>query len=116
MPQVRHWLAVCCVMAVACSPRTSPTTPTEMAVLARSPATPEASSAPAPGIAVTNAPADLAFPPRSEPFEFRQRLELKYRDGLRRAATASFVDLEGGIVWTQEYLRYRVNGCAHGDA
>ena len=26
--------------------------------------------------------------------------------------TASFVDIEGTIVWTQEYLRYRVNGCS----
>jgi len=23
------------------------------------------------------------------------------------------VDNEGDVVWTQEYLRYRVNGCGH---
>jgi gluconate kinase len=55
----------------------------------------------------------VAFPPRNEPFDFRQELERKYRDGLRRTASATFVDIEGSIVWTQEYLRYRVNGCGH---
>ena len=55
----------------------------------------------------------VPFPPRNEPFAFRQQLELKYRDGLRRSATSSYVDIEGAIVWTQEYLRYRVNRCGH---
>jgi len=27
--------------------------------------------------------------------------------------SASYVDVEGSIVWTQEYLRYRVNRCDH---
>jgi hypothetical protein len=65
-----------------------------------------------------NPPADGAvlFPPRNEPFAFRQELELKYRDGLRRSATSSYVDIEGAIVWTQEYLRYRVNRCGHAAA
>lgn len=58
----------------------------------------------------------VAFPPRNEPYAFRQALEAKYRDGLRRAATASSVDIEGAIVWTQEYLRYRVNRCGHAAA
>ena len=61
-------------------------------------------------------PAAVGFPPRDEALEFRIQLEAKYRDGLRRDASSSFVDLEGDIVWTQEYLRYRVNGCGHGDA
>jgi len=55
----------------------------------------------------------VPFPPRSEPYAFRQELERKYRDGLRRNATSSYVDIEGSIVWTQEYLRYRVNRCGH---
>ena len=59
---------------------------------------------------------DVTFPPRNEPFAFRQQLETTYRDGLRRGSVASFVDIEGTIVWTQEYLRYRVNGCGHADA
>jgi hypothetical protein len=61
-----------------------------------------------------DAPAGLvAFPPRDESFAFRQELERKYRDGLQRSPTSTFVDLEGSIVWTQEYLRYRVNACGH---
>jgi hypothetical protein len=58
----------------------------------------------------------VLFPPRNEPFDFRQQLEAKYRDGLHRAATSTFVDIEGSIVWTQEYLRYRLNACGHADA
>lgn len=53
------------------------------------------------------------FPPRNEPFAFMQQLEAKYRDALRRPAGSSFVDVEGNIVWTQEYLRYRVSSCSH---
>jgi hypothetical protein len=57
------------------------------------------------------------FPPRDEPFRFRsQDLESKYRDGLRRNPISSFVNVEGTIVWTQEYLRYRVSNCSHTDA
>jgi len=55
----------------------------------------------------------IAFPPRNEPFAFREELERKYRDGLRRSPSSTYVDLEGDIVWTQEYLRYRVNECSH---
>lgn len=58
----------------------------------------------------------IPFPPRNEPFDFRQQLETKYRTGLGRPATSSYVDIEGDIVWTQEYLRYRVNGCGHPDS
>ena len=56
------------------------------------------------------------FPPRNEPFAFMQQLEAKYRDALRRPAGSSFVDVEGNIVWTQEYLRYRVSSCTHATA
>jgi hypothetical protein len=58
----------------------------------------------------------VAFPPRDESFEFRNDLEVKYRDGLHRGAGSTFVDREGDVVWIQEYLRYRVNGCLHADA
>ncbi len=58
----------------------------------------------------------VSFPPRNEPFHFRQQLEAKYRDGLHRSPVATYVDIEGDIVWTQEYLRYRVNGCDHAQA
>ena len=56
----------------------------------------------------------VLFPARNESFAFRNALETKYRDGLRRTATSTWVDVEGDVVWTQEYLRYRVNGCDHG--
>jgi hypothetical protein len=58
----------------------------------------------------------VVFPPRDESLRFRQELETYYRDVLRRSPSTSFVDLEGTIVWTQEYLRYRVNGCSHATA
>jgi predicted small lipoprotein YifL len=63
-----------------------------------------------------DAPGVVAFPPRNEPFMFREELERKYRDGLRRSPSSTYVDLEGDIVWTQEYLRYRVNRCDHATA
>ena len=66
------------------------------------------------GISSTCGSANTAtFPPRNEPFAFMQQLEAKYRDALRRPAGSSFVDVEGNIVWTQEYLRYRVSSCSH---
>jgi hypothetical protein len=55
----------------------------------------------------------VEFPPRNESLQFRNALESKYRDDLRRGASQSSVDLEGDVVWIQEYLRYRVNGCSH---
>jgi predicted Zn-dependent protease len=58
----------------------------------------------------------VAFPPRNESLDFRSQLEAKYRDGLRRGPTATSVDIEGDVVWTQEYERYRVNQCSHADA
>ena len=58
----------------------------------------------------------VSFPPRNESLDFRSQLDAKYRDSLRRPAAASFVDVEGDVVWTQEYLRYRVNQCSHPDA
>ncbi len=58
----------------------------------------------------------LNFPPRNEPFDFFVQLEGKYQNGLRRAQLQTFVDVEGSIVWMQEYLRYRVNQCSHSDA
>jgi hypothetical protein len=55
--------------------------------------------------------ANLAFPPRNETLQFRIELETKYRNDLRRAVGASFADPEGSVVWTQEFLRYRMSGC-----
>ncbi len=58
----------------------------------------------------------VSFPPRNESLDFRNQLEAKYRDGLRRAALPTFVDTEGDAVWMQEYLRYRVSRCTHQQA
>lgn len=57
---------------------------------------------------------DLDFPPRSDLFTFTINLNGKYQ-GMGRTATM-FIDLEGIAVWTQEYIRYRVNGCDHATA
>ncbi len=59
---------------------------------------------------------DVSFPPRNESFDFRNQLETKYQTGLGRGAAPTFVDREGEVVWTQEYMRYRTNGCDHASA
>src|SRR5262249_34826231 len=56
------------------------------------------------------------FPPRNEPLDFRRQLEQKYQFQLQRQPTSTFVDIEGDIVWVQEYLRYRTSGCDHATA
>lgn len=135
MPRLRDGLAsLACAIALTASAcgggeraqRTTPTSPT-----AASAATPGSSGGPATTTRVPASPGftpmaaggddiggtrDVAFPPRDQPFDFRQQLETKYRDQLKRQATSSYVDVEGDIVWTQEYLRYRVNGCNHAEA
>jgi hypothetical protein len=59
---------------------------------------------------------DVSFPPRNDSFDFRTQLETKYRTGLSRTAASTYVDGEGEVVWTQEYIRYRTNGCDHATA
>lgn len=59
-------------------------------------------------------PMDVMFPPRNEPLLFRNELETKYQTGLNRPPSTTYVDREGEVVWTQEYIRYRANGCDHG--
>jgi hypothetical protein len=58
----------------------------------------------------------IPFPPRNETFAMRLELETIYKDELRRQPSQSAVDVEGDVVWTQEYLRYRLNGCTHDQA
>lgn len=94
----------------------SPTTLAGPAVPADASSGPNASQAAGSLPMEMSGPSDIPFPPRNEPLDFRTQLETKYRDGLRRQAGQSFVDIEGSIVWTQEYLRYRLNGCTHLDA
>jgi Putative binding domain, N-terminal len=61
-------------------------------------------------------PMDVLFPGRNESFVFRNDLETKYATSLGRAPVGTFVDKEGEVVWLQEYIRYRVNGCDHATA
>lgn len=58
----------------------------------------------------------IPFPPRNETYAMRLELETIYKDELKRQASQSAVDVEGDVVWTQEYLRYRLNGCTHDQA
>ena len=58
----------------------------------------------------------IPFPPRNETYAMRLELETIYRDELKRQPSQSAVDVEGDVVWTQEYLRYRLNGCTHDQA
>ena len=60
-------------------------------------------------------PMDVLFPGRQDSFAFRQDLERKYQQ-MGRANTSTSVDIEGEVVWTQEYIRYRTNGCDHATA
>jgi len=55
----------------------------------------------------------IAFPPRDETYEFRLQLEDFYKTDLGRATVKTVVDAEGDVVWIQEYVRYRLNGCTH---
>ena len=54
---------------------------------------------------------NLPFPPRNETLAFRTQLESVYRNNLRRSVGATFADPEGSVVWTQEFLRYRMSAC-----
>lgn len=58
-------------------------------------------------------PMDLRLPPRNETVQFRTTLESPYQTVLNRSLNTQAVDLEGEVVWLQEYIRYRVNGCDH---
>jgi hypothetical protein len=58
----------------------------------------------------------VPFPPRNETYAMRLELESIYKDELKRQASQSAVDVEGDVVWTQEYLRYRLNGCSDDQA
>lgn len=58
-------------------------------------------------------PMDVTFPARSESNVYRNDLEQKYQS-LGRSLVQTYVDREGEVVWLQEYIRYRVNGCDHG--
>ena len=58
----------------------------------------------------------LAFPPRNETYDFRTELERTYRENLGRSRRGSYVNIEGSVVWVQEYLLYRLHRCSHESA
>jgi hypothetical protein len=59
----------------------------------------------------------IQFPARNETVAFRIWLEARYGpDGLNRDNGPSYADVEGSVVWVQEYLRYRLNACTHDQA
>ena len=66
---------------------------------------------------VCGAPPDglILFPGRADSFLFRGTLESTYA-AMGRGQSPTSVDSEGGVIWTQEYLRYRVNACDHATA
>ena len=57
----------------------------------------------------------IGFPARNELFTFTTSLDGQYQR-MGRGASSFYIDREGLAVWTQEYIRYRVNGCDHGTA
>jgi hypothetical protein len=59
---------------------------------------------------------DAVFPSRSLTFDFYQRLIGVYQNVLRQGPIALFVDVEGQVVWVQEFARYIANGCDVGTA
>jgi len=67
-------------------------------------------------VCATTPPGPIPFPPRNEGLLFMNTLDDTYRVALRRSQTTSVVNNEGAVVWVLEYLRYRLNGCNHGDA
>ena len=69
--------------------------------------------APTPLAAVAASRVHLDAATTREAVDFRLSLENMYREQLHRPPASSFVDFEGGVVWLQEYLHYRVHGCAH---
>ena len=115
-------VAGCLIVHSSCSSGTSdrsPVAPSALETGAAVASAPEAEKGGLPSNSYpddVSGPTDVTFPPRNEPLAFRGALETKYRDGLRRGAVQTFVDAEGTVVWTQEYLRYRVNLCPHSEA
>lgn len=108
----RTVIALLLLVAAACS------TP-DRARRAASPAAPSVLSIDTTpmGVGGIAGPMDVLFPSRTDAFQFRNDLETKYGpDGLNRPASTTYVDREGDVVWVQEYIRYRVNGCDHNTA
>ena len=57
----------------------------------------------------------VAFPSPQDALAFRQVLEAKFQ-ALGKPLQTTYVNAEGVIVWTLEFLRYRASGCSQADA
>jgi hypothetical protein len=55
----------------------------------------------------------VSLPPLRESIMFMEALEVKYRDGLHRAATPRHLDPDSRVIWVLRYLRFRLHGCDH---
>jgi hypothetical protein len=59
-------------------------------------------------------PRQQPVPDRRDALNFRRELEQTYVTVLRRSPSPqTYVDDEGDVIWTMEYLRYRLSGCEH---
>ena len=115
----RHLTLLVCALTLVAGCSRDP----ERSSIAASPTAPTAALEPGSLLGTTSvAPGgvvgkfDVSFPGRNDSFDMRVQLEAKYRNGLGRAPAPTYVDAEGEVVWTQEYIRYRVNGCDHATA
>ena len=114
---LRQLTILVCTVAIAAGCSRNPERPSATSPTAPSAAAPGSLLGPtsvAPG--GISGKFDVAFPPRNDSFDFRNQLETKYQTSLGRAPTPTYVDREGEVVWTQEYMRYRTNGCDHASA
>ena len=57
----------------------------------------------------------VAYPSRADDLAFRRGLDDKYLQ-LGHSLLFGPVDIEGIVIWIQEYLRYRTSGCNHATA
>jgi hypothetical protein len=116
-----HRSLLLCLLAsslIACGSDKTPTSPSASEEAAQSPEVAGAPNAIPAFQSLFDSPyvtAAVAFPDRSEPYAFRLQLEGVYRDTLRAPLSPTFVNEEGAVVWTVEYIRYRLTGCSQED-
>jgi len=72
--------------------------------------------APSSGPPVQTAPSSVIFPSQEDVLAFRQALDAKYRDDLKRTLNLTAVDMLGDALWLEEYARFRVFQCSADEA
>ena len=58
----------------------------------------------------------VIFPSQEDVLAFRQALDAKYRDDLKRTLNLTSVDMLGDALWLEEYARFRVFQCSADEA